>query len=152
MASAIGTLKWLANILIQFWDHDPGATTAKLVSPDGGTTIRYLDMSLYSRFAVAAFPTVIGGGGLTKLEIVASSDAAFTAPVVVKDSGVIAADAAGDWVVLECTAEEIVQLGDDLQYVAGRLTQATATDEAAVMYLAQPRFAHKDLTPATTIA
>jgi hypothetical protein len=93
MASALSTLKWLANVLIQLWDHDPGATTAKLVSPDGGTTIRYLDMGLYSRFAVAAYPTVIGGGGLTKLEIVASSDAAFTAPVVVKDSGVIAADA-----------------------------------------------------------
>ncbi len=152
MASALSTLKWLANLLIQMWDHDPGATTAKLVSPDGGTTIRYLDMGLYSRFAVAAYPSVIGGGGLTKLEIVASSDAAFTAPVVVKDSGVIAADALGDWAVLECTAEEIVQLGDDLQYVAGRLTQATATDEAAVMYLAKPRFTHKDVTPATTIA
>lgn len=111
-----------------------------------------LRLAFYSRFAVAAYPSVIGGGGLTKLEIVASFDAAFTAPVVVKDSGVIAADALGDWAVLECTAEEIVQLGDDLQYVAVRLTQATATDEAAVMYLAKPRFTHKDVTPASTIA
>ena len=151
MASAISTKKLAPNVLRQLWDHDPGATGAVIVSPDGGTTKRVLDLGLYARLGVAAMATVVVGG-ITKIEIVASAAADMSNPVVVKDSGTIAADASGDWAFLECSAEEVKALGDTLRYVAGRVTCANAGDEAAVLYEAYPRFIHGALTPATTIA
>lgn len=153
MASLVDSQKFASRVKLTMWDHDPGATTAKLVSPDGGTTVRYIDMATFEGAVVAAYPTAIGGGGLTKLEIVAATDAAFTTPVVVKDSGVIAADALGDWAMLECTAEEVAHLGAGLRYVTGRLTQGTATDEAVVVLMGiGPRFGTADLTAEKTIA
>lgn len=148
MASAVATVKNMANIAIGIWDHDPGATTAKLASADGGTTIKYVDMRDFSKLLVAVAPTVFASSsGVTKVEIVASADAAFTTPVVVKDSGTIDADAIGDWYALECTAEEIAILGNTLRYAAARVTCSNAGDEALVIYLAtDPRFAYADLT------
>ena len=137
------------------YDHDPGATSATLVSPDGGTTIRYVDMRDYSHFMALAMSSTLTGAGITKAEIVASATIAFSAVTVIKDSGIVAADAVGDYVKLECSAEEIAQeaigAGVELRYVAVRLTCANAADEAVVAYIAKPRHAVLDLT-ATTIA
>lgn len=150
MASAVSTEKIFANAKIAMYDHDPGATTAVIVSGDGGTTKRYVDGRDAENFAVVAMLSL--GSAITKLEIVASSDVAFTSPVVVKDSGAVAADAVGDYVALECTAAEVAPLGTDLRYLAGRLTQTTATDEAVVTYIQTGlRFAKTGST-ATTIA
>lgn len=136
-----------SRIFAQAYDHDPGATSAIITSPDGGTTIRTLDLKDYSNFAVQARPTVVGGNGITKLEILASAASTMSSPVVVKDSGAIQADSLNDTVFLECTAEEVVQLGESLRYVAARLTMATSTDEANVTYLStQPRFPRSGLT------
>jgi hypothetical protein len=108
----------------------------------------------YDGFMVVAKPTVVGGGGLTKLEIVGfistDSTGAGTA-YVIKDSGTVAADALDDNVVEECTAAEIAQVATDagvtLRYVAARLTNATNTDEVAVTYVQYPaKRATKDLT------
>src|SRR5690606_36923391 len=131
-------------------DHDPGATTAIIVSADGGTTKKYLDMRDYLNFAVSAALSVPGtSGAITKLEIVASATDDFASVVVVKDSGAVDADAVGDFLVEECTAEEVAQLGTDngvdLRYVAGRLTMDAADAEAAVTYIAIPRYPRKDL-------
>lgn len=154
MASAVATEHFGSRVFLKDYDHDPGATTAVLASPDGGTTIRYLDMKDYEHFAVMARPTIVGGSGLTKLEIVACADTAFSTVTVVKDSGTVAADSTNDVVFEECSAEEIAQLATDgavaLRYVAARLTQATNTDEANVTYLAHPKRAYAGMT-ATTI-
>lgn len=154
MASAIATEWFGSRFFLKSYDHDPGATTAVLASPDGGTTIRYLDMKDYERFSVMARPTIVGGTGLTKLEIVACADTAFSSVTVIKDTGTIAGDSLNDVAFLECSAEEIASLGSDggvsLRYVAARLTQGTNTDEANVTYLALPKRAYSGLT-ATTI-
>lgn len=153
MASALSVEYFGSRLDIAAYDHDPGATTAVLCSPDGGTTIRYYDMRDYRKFAVVAKPTIVGGGGLTKVEIVASATTAFSSVTVIKDSDTVAADALDDFVFLECTAEEIAHLATsaDLRYVAARLTNATATDEVAVFYIGEPIREVSGLT-ATTIA
>ena len=150
MASAQSMEYFGSRFYIQSYDHDPGATTAVLAGPDGGTTIRYLDMKDYERFAVQARPTIVGGSGLTKVEIVASATTAFSSVVNVKDSGTVAGDSLNDTVFLECSAEEIAQLATDAgvnyRYVAARLTMATNTDEANVTYIGQPKRMYTGLT------
>uniref|UniRef100_A0A6M3L7Y8 Uncharacterized protein n=1 Tax=viral metagenome TaxID=1070528 RepID=A0A6M3L7Y8_9ZZZZ len=157
MASALNTEKIFSKIAIAMYDHDPGATTAIICSGDGGTTKNYVDMLSYGRFGVEAMLSVIGSSsGMTLLEIVACAATNFSSVVVVKTTGTIAADAVGDYAVLECTAEEIAQLATDnsaaLRYAAARITCSNAGDECVVTYiLAEPRFAYSGLT-ATTIS
>ena len=156
MASAQASMKLFANAKIEMWDHDPGGTAAAVVTPDAGTTVRYVDMRDYNGFAVVAMATVLGGANMTLLEIVAADDAAGTNVTIVKTSGVLAADAVGDFACEECTAEEIAQLseaaGYSLRYVAGRITCANAGDELVVTYIRhQPKFPASGLT-ADTIA
>lgn len=156
-AAATASEKLGSGIFMKGYDHDPGATTAIVCSPDGGTTKRSLDLSLYEGFGVLAKPNIVGGGGLTKLEIIAADDSALsTNVIVVKDSGTIAADALDDNAFLECTAEEVRQLSEAAgyasRYVGARLTMATNTDEATVIYIGfGPRFPRTGLT-ATAIA
>jgi len=156
MASALSSEKIGSALFMAAYDHDPGATSAVITSADGGTTKKSLDLSLYAAFGVLAKPNIVGGSGLTKLEIIAADDSALTTNVVVvKDSGTIAADALADYAFLECTAEEVAQLsaagGYASRYVGARLTMATNTDEATVVYIGyQPRFPRSGLT-ATTI-
>lgn len=136
----------------QVWDHDPGGTGAVIVSPDGGTTIRTIDMRDYTDFLVIAIPHTIGGNGVTLLEIVAATDAAMTTPVVVRAHAATVADALGDYVVLSIQQSDLAATGtEDLRYVAGRLTCATGTDEVLVYYEALPKRPRDGLT-ATTIA
>ena len=75
MASAVATEKIGSQLFIQSYDHDPGATTAILGSPDGGTTIRYLDMKDYTSVGVQVRPTIITTS-LTRVELVASATTA----------------------------------------------------------------------------
>jgi len=145
-----------SKLLIQMWDHDPGSTCATLAGPDGGTTIRYVDMKDYRYFAAAAMSSTLTGAGITKLEIVASAATTFSSVTVIKDSGTVAADAVGDWVIEECSAEEVAQEASDagaaLRYVAARITVANSADEAVVTYIACPVLEYQDLTPETTIS
>jgi len=161
MASALTIQHIKANNSIQMWDHDPDTASAIVVTPDGGTTDRWVDMKDFAHFAVAAMTTVVSSGALTKLEILASdaSDGS-TNVTVVKDSGTVSGDAQGDWVIEECTADEIAQLsseaalapGAGLRYVAGRLTMSNSGSEAAVLYIRCGGRAYSALTPATTIS
>ena len=147
MASSVAYDKVAANWFVKTYDHDPGGTSATLVSPDGGTTIRYLDMLDYECALVQAMLTVpASSSGITKLEIVASDAADFSTNVtVVKDSGTIDADAVGDTYTLECDASELAQLSSDgsispgLRYIAGRLTCSNTGDEAVVTYVAKAK-------------
>jgi hypothetical protein len=131
-----------SRIFLKSYDHDPGAATAVIASPDGGTTLRTLDMRDYDAFGVMARPTIVGGTGLVKLEIIASASSAMTTETVIKDSGAVAGDSLNDVVWLECTSEEVAQAATDagvaLRYVAARLTMGTNTDEANVSYVGFP--------------
>jgi hypothetical protein len=149
MASSVTTQKFFSKVSQASYDHDPGATTAVITSPDGGTTKRSVDMANYEGFAVIAMTSVsASSSGITKLEIVAAEDSAMSTNLtVVKDSGTVAADAVGDCVVAECTVAEIKSLGSALRYVAARLTCSNSGDEAVVTYTRHsPRFAYRDLT------
>jgi hypothetical protein len=156
MASPTATDRIRSRFFLALYDHDPGAATAIIVSPDGGTTKRTMDMRDYDEVAVVAMSSTRAGNGITKLEIVASDSADMSTNVtVIKDSGTVAADAVGDYVVEECTAAEVAQEGSDagadLRYVAGRLTCENAADEAVVLYFGCPKRPRLDLT-ADTIA
>jgi len=146
MASAVSSQRLGSDLWVQSYDHDPGGTGAVIASPDGGTTPRTIDMRDYTDFMVVAKPNIVGGGGLTKLEILADDLSTMASPVVVKDSGTIAADALDDNAVLECTAEEIAALGSNLRYCAARLTCGTATDEVTVTYVGKAVRPQRDLT------
>ncbi len=156
MASANASQTMASRRIVRMWDHDPGATTAQIVTPDGGTVKRVEDMSLFSRFGLGVMATVIAGGGtgVTLVEICASDAADGTGNVtVIKATAAIVADAQGDWVWLECMAEEVRQLSQTNRYIFGRITCNNAGDEAAVIYeLDGLRFPVASSTPATTIA
>jgi hypothetical protein len=145
MASAVSSEKIGSGLFLQSYDHDPGGTTAILAGPDGGTTIRYMDMKDFSSVGMQLRPTVITTS-LTRLEIVASATTAFSSVTVVKDSGAVVADSLNDTVFLECTDSEVVQLGATLRYVAARITATTATDEANVTYIGIPKREYSGLT------
>jgi len=143
---------------IQMFDHDPGDTAANVITPDGGTTERWVDMRDYERFAAIVMSSTLTGAGITKLEIVAADDATGTNTLVIKDSGVLVADAVGDYVMEECTAEEIRDIGEnestprDSRFVAARVTLADGADEAVATYIqSHPRFPATGLS-ANTIA
>ena len=146
-----------SRFLFQAWDHDAGGTSATVVTPDGGTTERWIDMRDHSDFAVIAIQTVIGSSsGITKLEIVAADDTAGTNITVIKDSGTVDADAVADWLIETCTAAEVAQEssdgGFDLRYVAGRITSSNNGDEAVAVYFTIPNRPQLDLTAQTTIS
>jgi hypothetical protein len=156
MTSALASSWLFDRQKIVPWDHDPGATTAILTSPDGGTTVRSQDLSLYEHFAVIAKNSVLVGAGITRVEIIAATDAALaTSATVIKDSGVVVTNDMDKYVALECSAEEVRSAGDAagtvLRYVGARITQANAGDEAVVTYIsARPRNAASGLTASTT--
>lgn len=157
MASAVAEQHIRSRYLFQVWDHDPDTASAIVVTPDAGTTDRYVDGRDLERFAVIAIQTVIGSNsGITKLEIVAASDTAGTDLTVIKDSGTVDADALADWLIEECSMDEVRHLGDaagvNLRYVAGRLTSSNSGDEAIVVYFGIPNRKYLNLTPATTIS
>ncbi len=152
MVSAVTTEKFASRNKVQMFFHDPDGTGTIITTPDGETTKRWVDMRDYGGFAVQAMSVVLTGNGITLLEIVAdvNSDGSGTNRII-KSSGAVVADAVGDYVVVECLAEEIAQIGEDnsedLRYVAARLTVANSADEAVVNYIQFfPRFPATGLT------
>lgn len=147
-----------SKFLVGQYDHDPGATGAVLMSPDGGTTKYILDMRDYDAILVQSRTSVsASSSGVTKLELVAYADSAGAGTAyVVKDSGTVAADAVGDLVKIECIAAEIAQIGSDngvdLRYVTPRLTCSNSGDEAQVVVIRRALRQYGDLTQATVIS
>jgi len=155
MASSVSTDSLQTRFLIGAYDHDPGSTAVKVISADGGTTEIWVDMRDYSRLLVCATNGALTGAGITLLEIVASDseDETDTSVTQIKTSGTVAADALGDYVIVECTAEEIAHAAStyDLRYATARLTLANAADEAFVFLMAESKRPTDGLS-ATTIA
>jgi len=150
MASALALAKLFANAMIRMFDHD--ATDSSVASiATNGTDTYYQDMRNFEGFAVIVGNQALTGAGVTKVEIVACEDESATGLQVIKDSGTVAADALKDYVALECSAEEIADIGraagKALRYAAARITCANAADEAKVVYIAHtPKRAYGALT------
>ena len=151
MASQVGSMKLFSTAKIEMFDHDPDGTAATVVTPDAGSTSRYVALRDYEGFAVAAMSSTLTGNGITLLEIVSAEDSSGTNVTQIKTSGTVAADAVGDYVVEEATAEEInhigVAAGYDFTHVAARLTVHNAADEAVVTYI---RYGSKRATSGLT--
>ena len=156
MVSPIATRDLSTFLHLEMWQHAPGTTSAKVASPDGGATERWLDMRDYNAFGAMVAATFCAGDGVVLVEIVASPtpDEDDSDLVVVKSSGTIAADALADWAWLECTRAEIAVLGEscELRYVAARITTQHEGDEAMVTYVARVTSPGTPATAATTIS
>ena len=156
MASSISTVKLFANAAIESFTHTPAAASTEQSAKSGATATTWKDMRDYTGFAVVATPTVFVGNGMIELSIYAADDDSGTNATEIKTTGVIAADALGDYAALECTTEEIVQLsaaaGYDLRYVTAYVDCHHDDDEVALTYIRHgARFPQAGLT-ATTIA
>lgn len=153
MASPQAAQHWSARNYALMLDVDADYSTAAVV------TTGILDMSLYEGIVVLAMSSALTGAGITLLEIIGCEDSDGTGNITqIVTSGVVAADAVGDWVRAEATAEQMRQEseenGYDLRYMAPRLTNANAADEVVMCVIG---YGYKygpslNLTPATTIS
>lgn len=152
MASAVTANKIFAGAALKLFDHDPGATSAVVVSGDGGTTKNYLAMRDYGNFAVVAMNSVVGSAsGPTLVEILGATDSAGTNATVIVVSATVASVTVGDNVVVECTAEQINEVGKaagfNFTHVTARITCSNSGDECVVlMGRFNPRFPASGLT------
>jgi hypothetical protein len=139
MASAAATQKFFANNKVEMFHHAPAAAATEQSVKAGATTTTWKDLRDYDGFAVLAMLGLKTGNGLIELSIYAAEDDSGTNATEIKTSGVVAADAVGDYVMLECSAEEIAQLGRaagyDLRYVAGYVDCHHDDDEVEVTYI-----------------
>jgi len=148
MTSAVSVSKLFSKAKITSY-LSGNASTAK--------DITWVDMKDYEGFAVIATAAALTGVGVTVLTIVANSNSAGTGDeVVIKAHAVgTAPDAAGDMLVIECTAAEIAHLGRAsgyaLRYVSAKVTCASASDNIVVTYiLHSPKFPQDALTADVT--
>jgi len=139
MASAVATVKLFANAKCEMFYHAPADAATEQSVKAGATTVTWKDLRDYEFFAVLAMTALKVGNGMVELSIYAAEDATGTNAVEIKTTGVIAADAIGDYVTLECSAEEIAQLGRAagyaLRYVAAYVDCHHNDDEVAVTYI-----------------
>ncbi len=137
MASAVTTQRFFDRHSIKAFDHDPNASTAIVVSGDGGTTKNYLDMRGYETFALDVMNSVsTSSSGPTLVEILAADDTTGTNATVITTSGTVASVTVGDNILVECTAAQIAEVsaagGFALRYVTGRITCSNSGDECVV--------------------
>lgn len=156
MASSVATEKFFSSNAVEMFYHDPADATTEAVIKAGATTTTWKDLRDFSGFAVGAMTAVLGGSGMIELSIYAAEDSSGTNATEIKTTGVIAADAVGDYAVLECSAEEINdigrRLGYALRYVAGYVDCQNSGDTVAAVYIRYgARFPRTGLT-ATTIS
>lgn len=146
MATAYSPDVLSSRFLMKTYDHDPGANTAVLASPDGGTTPWYWDMLLYSAIHFIVAPRIVAAGGITLVRFFGSTDVLGAVnATLIATSGVIALDdistGGGDQYHYDVTAEQLREVDTSkvgLRYVTIEITNATNTDEDVVVAIAQP--------------
>ena len=157
MASSVSTDRLACRRKMLMFYHAPAAAATEQSVKAGDTTETWQAFKGYGSFQVAAMTALLGGSGMIELSIYAAESAAGANATEIKTSGVIAADAVGDWAMLECTAEEVNHIGKPLGYdfthIVAYIDCQHANDEVAVVYiLDDPLFKYDALPPATTIA
>ena len=106
-----------------------------------GKDIEWVDMQDYEGIAILALAAALTGTGVTAFSILANSDSAGggTDATVVTHALGTAPDAAGDYVVIECTAEQIraveTAATGQLRYVTAKIDANNASDQIAVIYI-----------------
>ncbi len=148
MATAVTSNKIFSNCSLKLYDHDPGATSAVVVSGDGGTTKNYLAMRDYRNFAVVVMNSVVGSAsGPTLVEILAATDSTGSGAVAVVTSGTVASVTVGDNILIECTDEQIKEVLAAATHVTARITCSNSGDECVVLMARfGPRFPQSGLS------
>ena len=139
MASAQAAQHWLANHKAKLIDVDDDYSTAAVVT---GSVV---DMRDYEGIVIIAMASALTGSGITQLEIVATDESDGTGNITqIATTGAVAADAVGDFVVLEATVEQMRHASDaggySSRYMGARLENDNAADEAV---LAVIRYGYK---------
>ena len=158
MVTAVATEKFFANNMMESFTHMPAAAATEQSVKAGATTTTWRAMNGYEGFAVIAVQGVLGGSGMIELSIYAATDDSASDATEIKTTGVIAADAIGDYAVLEVSMEEIEQMGKNaatpltFTHVVAYIDSHHNDDEQGVTYIRYgPRHAYTGLT-ATTIS
>lgn len=152
MATAVTTNKVASTMALKLFDHDPNASSAVVVSTDGGTTKNYLAMRDYEHFALLVMNSVsTSASGPTLVEIVAAESSTGTNATVIVTSGTVASVTVGDNILVECSADQINEVGKAAGYnfthVTGRITCSNSGDECVVlMGRFKPKFPQSGLT------
>lgn len=131
MASPQASDKLGSNLKVTQYDFDPNTT--------GVVEIAWVDMRDYHNLMVTFFRT-IGTANLTFTIIGNAESAGGGSDVEIKSWSGSEPVAVGDYVVLECTAEEMAQEAsdagvDNLRYLTAVVAVATAEDEGVVTYI-----------------
>lgn len=140
MVSAVATNHLRCQMAFRNYDFDPDSTNA--------TDVAWVPMKDFASF-MATFTRTIGAGNLTGFKILANSqpDGSGTDVEVKVHPLTDQPNALMDQIHLECSAEEIAHLGEDLAYVSANIQFATATDEGVVSYhRGDPRYKKDGLT------
>lgn len=158
MVTALATEKLFSNCCIESFIHMPAAGATEQSVKAGATATTWRAMRDYEGFAVIAVQGVKGGNGMIELSIYAATDDAASNATEIKTTGVIAADAIGDYAVLEVSMEEIEQIGQALAtplhftHVTAYIDSHHNDDEQGVTYIRYGcKRPHRGLT-ATTIS
>lgn len=108
---------------------DATAGIAISFTDDGGT---WLDMRDYESVMFILLAAALTGVGLDAddCHIVASASSDGSSPTTVFTHSNVTPDAAGDYIVLEATAE---QLGENNRYVSVNIDAANASDQIAII-------------------
>lgn len=147
MASTQASDKLFANQNMTMLVHNPTDATVEVATG-------WVDLRDYENFAVGMVTSLLPSGtGPTVFEIIADADAdGGDGNVIIKAHALGSLpNAVGDVVWLECTAEEIRQLGVDntkeLRYVSANVDANHANDEAVLVYVRSgARFPQDGLT------
>ncbi len=123
------------ELKVTHYDYDPADSTVL-------TDVGWVDMKDYDAFMVTTFASALTGNGVTVFKILANSDSAGGGTdVTVKTHAVGSApDAVGDYLVLDCTKDEIIAAAAaagvaNVRYVSAQLDCANAADEQVVTYI-----------------
>lgn len=139
MASTQSSNRLSSRLKARTYVHDVADATV-------ATEIAWVDMSQFSH--LLCLLTLVSGTGVANFRLLASAASDGSNSVEVKvHAGPTVADAPGDQLVLELSAEELKGLSGDLRYVSAEVDMDAATDIAAVTYIQSAgRFAYEDLT------
>lgn len=141
MASAIATNKLRECMAVTHY-LSGDATTPK--------DLGWVDMRDYGNIMITVLAAALTGAGVTVFKILANaqSNGGGTDYEIKAHAVGSAPDADGDYLVLECSAEEIAQVSGGLaRYVSANIDTADASDNIVATYIrCNPRFAQSGLT------
>lgn len=120
--------KLTSSLAVTHYDFDPDGTDP--------VDIAWVDMKEHSNFMCSFFRTV-GTSNVDTFRIIANSasDGSGSDVVIVTHAVGSQPNAVGDYIFLECTAEQVGAAGTDLRYVSAQVEFATGTDEGVVTYI-----------------